>query len=73
MANIRGRLDRLESSAGVQTKRLICCEAALSTSEAERERFLHEAVADVSRNDLVVWTTRLSEDRPPRLISVTGT
>ena len=39
----------------------------LSATEAERERFLREAVPDLKDSDLVTWVMRLSEDRPPRL------
>ena len=64
------RLDRLERHARAQGKRQICCEATLSATEAERERFLREAVPDLVESDMVVWVMRLSEG-PPRLISIT--
>ena len=63
------RLDRLERCA--RPRRQICCQAALSATVAERERFLREAVPDLIESDMVVWIMRLSEDRPPRLISIT--
>ena len=63
------RLDRLERCA--RPRRQICCEAPLSATKAERQRFLCEAVPDLKDSDLVVWIARLSEDRPPRLISIT--
>jgi hypothetical protein len=65
------RLDRLERCARAQGKRQIYCEAPLGAIEAERERFLREAVPNLSDSDLVVWIARLSEDTPPRLISIT--
>ena len=71
MANIKTRLDKLETSMGVNSQRTICYEAPLSTAEAEHERFLHEAVPDFCENDKIVWLALLGEDRPPRLISIT--
>ena len=64
------RLDRLERRARAQGKRQICCEIMLSATEAERDRFLREAVSDLKESDLVTWIMRLSEG-PPRLISIT--
>ena len=73
MGNIKARLDRLEATDNARAP-IIVFEAGDEVTEEEADRFLREAVGELSAGQLVIRLRRFRFEGhcPPRLISIGG-
>ena len=71
MGNIEARLARLETAENARAP-IIVYEAGDEVTEEEADRFLSEAVGELSDGQLVIRSRRFTGPCPPRLISIGG-